>query len=82
MQRLEDQIKQHVPTSVRKKTHIEREQPPRGCKTCNAQNKRDSAIRQHLLENPERTKMYTDIRFQITCFFIRNKLIALNLDVS
>ena len=64
-QRLEDRIKQHVPTSIRKKTNIEREQPPRGCKTCNAQNKCDPAIGQHLLENPECAKMYNDDKFRI-----------------
>ena len=64
--RVEDQIKKHVPTSIRKKTHIEREQPPRGCKTHNAQNKCDSAIGQHLLENSGCTKMNTEDKFQIT----------------
>ena len=64
-QRLEGQIKQHVPMSIRKKIHIEREQPPHGCKTCNAQDKCDSATWQHLLENPECTKMYTDDKFWI-----------------
>ena len=64
-ERLEDRIKQHVPTSIRKKTHIEREQPPRGCKTRNAQNKCVSAIGQHLLENPECAKMYNDDKFWI-----------------
>ena len=64
-QRLEYRIKQHVPTSIRKKTHIKREQPPRGCKTRNAQNKCDSAIGQHLLENPECAKMYNDDKFRI-----------------
>ena len=63
-QRLEDRIKQHVPTSIRKKTYIEREQPPRGCKTSNAQNKCDSAIGQHLLENPECAKMFYDDKFR------------------
>ena len=63
-QRLEDRIK-HVPTSIRKKTHSEREQPPRSCKTPNAQNKYDSAIGQHLLENPECAKMYNDDKFRI-----------------
>ena len=64
-QRLEDRVKQYVPTSIRKKTHIEREQPPRGCKTCNAQNKCDSAIGQHPLENPECAKMYNDEKFRV-----------------
>ena len=31
-QRLEDRIKQHVPTSIKKQTHINRERPSRGCK--------------------------------------------------
>ena len=64
-QRLEDRIKQHVPTSIRKKTHTEREQPPRSCKTRNAQNKCDSAIGQHLLENPECAKMDSNDKFLI-----------------
>ena len=64
-QRLEDRIKQHVPTSIRKKTHTEREQPPRSCKTRKAQNKCDSAIGQHLLENPECAKIYNDDKFWI-----------------
>ena len=63
--RLEDRIEQYVPMSIRKKTHIEREQPPRGCKTRNAQNKCDLAIGQHLLENPECAKMYNDDKVRI-----------------
>ena len=47
------------------KTLIEREQPPHGCKTRNAQNNCDWAIGQHLLENPECTKMYSDDKFRI-----------------
>ena len=57
-------LKQYVPTNIRKKIHIKREQPPRGCKTRNTQNKCDSAIGQHLLENPECAKMYNDEKFR------------------
>ena len=57
--RLEDRIEQYVPMSIRKK------QPPRGCKTRNAQNKCDLAIGQHLLENPECAKMYNDDKVRI-----------------
>ena len=64
-QRLEDRIKQHVSTSIRKKVFIEREQPPRGCKTRNARNKCDLAIGQHLLENPDCAKMCNDDKFRI-----------------
>ena len=35
------------------------------CKTRNAQNKCDSAIGHHLLENPECAKMYNDDKFRI-----------------
>ena len=51
--------------SIRKKTHIEREEPPHGCKIRNAQNKCGSAIGQYLLENPECAKMYNDDKFRI-----------------
>ena len=64
-QRLEDRIKQHVPTSIRTKTSAEREQPRRNCKRRNAQINCDSAIGQHLLENPDCAKTYSDDNFRI-----------------
>ena len=64
-QRLADRIKQHVPLSIRKKNTIIREQPPRMCKSSNSKMKSDSAIGQHLIENPECAKTYTDDNFRI-----------------
>ena len=64
-QRLADRIKQHVPTSIRMKKTITREQPPRMCKNSNSKMKSDSAIGQHLLTNPECAKTYTDDNFWI-----------------
>ena len=55
-QRLEDRIKQHVPSHIRNKTHPKREQPPRSCKTKITTKTCDSAIGQHLLENPDCAK--------------------------
>ena len=57
--RLANRIKQHVPTSLRKKTNTLREQPPRVCKGYNAIIKYDSAIG-HLIKNLECVKTYTD----------------------
>ena len=48
-QRLEDRIKQHVPSNIRNKTHPKREQPSRSCKTKITTKTCDSAIGQHLL---------------------------------
>ena len=64
-QRLGDRIKNHVPTSIRTKNTITREQPPRMCKNSNSKMKSDSAIGQHLITNPECTKTYTDDNFHI-----------------
>ena len=64
-QRLVDRITQHVPTSIRKKTNTLREQPPRMCKGSNAKIKCDLAIGQHLIQNPECAKTYTDDNFRI-----------------
>ena len=64
-QRLADRIKQHVPTSIRKKNTTIREQPPRMCKNSNSIMKSDSAIGQHLIENPECAKTYSDDNFRI-----------------
>ena len=69
-QRLADRIRQHVPTSIRKKSNTVREQPPRLCKNNNSKNNNskincESAIGQHLLTNPEYAKTYTDDNFRI-----------------
>ena len=64
-QRLADRIKQHVPTSIRTKNTIIREQPPRMCKNSNSKLKSDSAIGQHLSKNPKCAKTYSDDNFRI-----------------
>ena len=64
-QRLADRIKQHVPTSIRKKSNTVREQPPRLCKNNNSKINCESAIGEHLLMNPECAKTYTDDNFRI-----------------
>ena len=64
-QRLADRIKQHVPTSIRTKNTIIREQPPRMCKNSNSKMKSDSAIGKHLIENPDCAKTYSDDNFRI-----------------
>ena len=62
---LADRIKQHVHTSIRKKSNTVREQPPRLCKNINSKINCESAIGQHPLANPECTKTYTDDNFRI-----------------
>ena len=64
-QRLADRIKQHIPTSIRKKNTTIREQPPRMCKNSNSKMKNDSAIGQTLIKNPECAKTYSDYNFRI-----------------
>ena len=64
-QRLADRIKQHVPTSIRKKSNTVRKQLPRLCKNNNSKIICESAIGQHLLMNPECAKTYTDNNFRI-----------------
>ena len=64
-QRLADRIKQHVPTSIRKKSSTVREQPPRMCKNISSKINCESAIGQHLITNPECAKTYTDDNFRI-----------------
>ena len=63
--RLEDRIKQHVPSHIRNKTHPKREQPSRSCKTKITTKTCDSAIGQHLLENPDCAKNYNCDMFRI-----------------
>ena len=65
MQRLADRVKQHVPTSIRKKSSTVREQPPRMCKNTNSKVNCQSAIGQHLITNPECAKTYRDANFRI-----------------
>ena len=64
-QRLADRIKQHVPTSIRTKNTTIREQPSRMCKNSNSKMKCDSALGQHLINNPECAKTYSDDNFRI-----------------
>ena len=64
-ERLADRIKQHVPTSIRKKNIAIREQPPRMCKNSNSKMKSDSAIGQHVIKNPECAKTYSDDNFRV-----------------
>ena len=59
------QKKQHVPMSIRKKSNIVGEQPPRMCKTINPEMTCDSAIGQHLITYPDCIKAYTDNNFWI-----------------
>ena len=63
--RLADRIKQHVPTSIRKKSNAVREQPSRICKKNNSKINCESAIGQNLIANPECAKTYTDDNFRI-----------------
>ena len=63
-QRLCDRIKQHVPSSIRQNTVPQREQPSRASKTKRSL-KHDSAIGQHLLDNPECAKAYSENCFRI-----------------
>ena len=64
-QRLADRIKQHVPTSIRKKSSTVREQPLRMCKNISSKINCESAIGQHLITNPECAKTYTEDNFRI-----------------
>ena len=64
-QKLADRIKQHVPTSIGKKSNTVREQPPRLCKNNNSKINCESVIGQHLLTNPECAKTYIDDNFRI-----------------
>ena len=64
-QRLEDIIKQHVPSNIRNKTHPQRERPPRSRKSKITTKTCDSAIGQHLLENPDCAKYYNGDLFRI-----------------
>ena len=64
-QRLGDRIKQHVPSNIRNKTVPQREQPPRSCRSRNTVKTSDSAIGQHLLDNPDCAKLYNDDMFRI-----------------
>ena len=58
-------LKQHVPSNIRNKTAPQREQPPRSCRYRNTVKTIDSAIGQHLLDNPDCAKLYYDDIFRI-----------------
>ena len=62
---LADRIKEHVPTSIRKKSSTVREQPPCMCKNTYSKVNCESVIEQHLIANPECAKTYIDDNFQI-----------------
>ena len=64
-QRLGDMIKQHVISNIRNKTAPQREQPPQSCRSRNTVKTSDSAIGQHLLDNPDCAKLYNDNMFRI-----------------
>ena len=64
MQRLADRIKQHVPTSFRKKSNTVRKQPPRICKNNKSKINCESAIGQHLIANPDCSKTNKDDNFR------------------
>ena len=64
-QRLGDRIRQHVPSNIRNKTAPQREQPPRSFRSRNTVKTSDSAIGQHLLDNPDCAKLYNDDMFRI-----------------
>ena len=63
--RLADRIKQHVPTSNRTKNTTIREQPPGMCQNSKSKMTSDSAKGQHLINNPECAKTYSDDNFRI-----------------
>ena len=62
-QKLADKIKQHVPTSIRKKSSTVRGQ--RMCKNISSKINCELAIGQHLITDPECAKTYTDDNFWI-----------------
>ena len=64
-QRLEDQIRQHVPKWIRSRINVTRTQPSRSNKKTTTQPDCDSAIGQHLLKNRECAKNHKDTRFSI-----------------
>ena len=64
-QRLGDRIKQHVPSNIRNTTALQREQPPRSCRSRNTAKTGDSVIGKHLLDKPDCAKLYKDDTFQI-----------------
>ena len=64
-QRLADRIKQHIHTSIRKKSNIAREQPPCIYTKNNSKINYELAIGQHLIASPECDKIYTEDNFWI-----------------
>ena len=62
---MQRQIKQHVATSIRKKSSTKTEQLPRIFKNTNSKINCESVIGHHLITNPECAKAYTDDNFRI-----------------
>ena len=52
--------------SIRNKTNAARERPPRICKSNQSEINCESAIGQHLMQNPEYAKTYIEDNFRIT----------------
>ena len=53
------------PYNIKSKTVPQREQPPQSCRSKNTVRTSDSAIGQHLLDNPDCAKLYNDDMFRI-----------------
>ena len=64
-QTIADRITQHVPTSIRTKNTLLREEPPRMCKNSNSKMESDSSIGHYLIKNPECAITYSDDNFRI-----------------
>ena len=52
-------------SNIRNKTAPQREQPPRSCRSRNTVKTSNSAIGQHLLDNPDCAKLYNNDMFRI-----------------
>ena len=57
--------KKNISCNIRNKTHPQREQPPQSCKSKITTKTCDSAIGQHLLENPDCAKNHNGDMFRI-----------------
>ena len=64
-QRLENQIRQHVPKWIRSRINATRTQPLRSNKNATTQPDCDSAIGQHPLKKRKCTRNYEDTKFSI-----------------
>ena len=63
-QRLDDRIKQHVPSVIRNKTQPSRQQPERQCRSSQLISC-DSAVGKHPLSNKSCAETYSDDNFRI-----------------